>query len=94
MIESRIESRVCKALWAKGAIAHKLTGQVGDPDRIVVWLDSQGLARVFYLELKTKTGRLSKAQVFRHKQLLANTYIVRSVEESLIALENEKNANA
>lgn len=90
MQERNLESQVRKALRAEGAEPHKLAGgAIGDPDRIVVWTQC-GEARVFYLELKTPTGRLSKVQKHRHAQLMAPVYVVRSVEEAIAALTNEK----
>ena len=90
-LESKIEAEVIKALAKQKAMCHKLTASKGDPDRIVIWVDNAGRSRVFYMELKTSTGAVSKAQEYRHSKLLAPVYVVRSVAEAIAALKTEQN---
>ena len=81
MIESRLERKIVNWLISQGCIVHKISSshQPGFPDRIVVHPRF-----TFYLELKTKAGRLLPAQKIVHK-LIQNhgisVYVVRSLDE-------------
>ena len=84
--ESRIEAKAIEALKAKGAIALKVTVLVGIPDRVVIWGDGNA----FFIEFKTKTGVVSKAQKYWANRLPANVYYCRSVDDALRALKHER----
>ena len=60
MLEKDIEKRLTAEIRKKGGIAYKWTspGNTGVPDRIIV----MPKGRVYFVELKTDTGRLSEIQ--------------------------------
>ena len=90
MKESTIERAARLKLHAKGALMHKLTASLGDPDRLVVWRDNKGVTHAFYVEMKQPGNTRQKIQKLRAKQLPANVYTCTSVAECLAALETEK----
>lgn len=73
MLEKTIEQRLVKKVQQAGGVAYKWVapGQSGVPDRIVIMPTEAGPARVFFVELKTDTGRLSKVQERQHMRLKA-----------------------
>ena len=64
MLEKEIERRMCKLVRERGGLTYKFVSPnaPGVPDRIVI--TPQGV--VWFVELKTATGRLSKIQ--RHQK--------------------------
>lgn len=68
MREADLEDVFRRAVRAAGGMAVKLTPPpAGIPDRLVLWPG----ARLYFVELKTKTGRLSVVQRVQHRQLAA-----------------------
>lgn len=81
MLESEIESEVCKYAESKGFLTYKFSSPSnrGVPDRIFVHNNL-----IFFIEFKTPTGKLSALQI-RQAEKLHNkgfpTYVVRSIED-------------
>lgn len=83
MRERTVEKYFNQKVKEHGGVTKKLTSQVGDVDRIVLWprrqikqsvegggyCMAQMSARVHFVELKTIDGVLSEAQKYEHKQL-------------------------
>lgn len=67
MLESRIEALLVRKIKQAGGWALKLVspGNSGVPDRLVLLPGG----RIFFVELKTDTGRLSPLQEFVHGRL-------------------------
>jgi hypothetical protein len=66
MTEKEFERRMCELIKRRGGLTYKLVGLVnGLPDRIVILPGG----RVIFVELKSDTGRLSKLQRFRIKEM-------------------------
>lgn len=67
MRETSIEKYLRKQILKMGGKAYKWTspGEWGLPDRIIVLPEG----RVYFVELKTETGELSKAQRFQLEHL-------------------------
>ena len=67
MTEQQIQSKRIKELEAKGYYVIKLvkTNKNGIPDIIAIPPNSD----VIFCEVKTPTGRVSKLQEYRHKEL-------------------------
>jgi Holliday junction resolvase len=67
MKEAEIERKLVKAVERMGGLAFKFVspGACGVPDRLLVMPGG----RVYFVELKTQIGRLSKIQTYRLKQL-------------------------
>ena len=67
MLESRIEALLVRKIKQAGGWALKLVspGNAGVPDRLVLLPGG----RIFFVELKTETGRLSPLQEFVHGRL-------------------------
>lgn len=65
--EKQIEAYFVKRIKKIGGISYKWTspGTVGVPDRIMILGNA-----VYFVELKTKTGRVSPAQKKVHKELV------------------------
>jgi len=63
--ESNIEARLRTSVHEAGGWAIKLLGFPGLPDRLVL----MPMGRVWFVEVKTAGGRLSKAQIFVHAKL-------------------------
>ena len=63
MLEKEIERRMCEIIRERGGLTRKFVspGNDGVPDRIVV--TPAGV--VWFVELKTETGRLSKIQKYQ-----------------------------
>ncbi len=64
-LEKNLEKRFREEVRLRGGWAIKLTGTAGIPDRLVMMPDGQ----VWFIELKTDTGRLSKIQKAVHRKL-------------------------
>lgn len=66
--ESEIEAYVKKEIESRGGLFFKFTspGQTGVPDRIIVMPGG----RVFFVEFKTKRGRITKVQFHQLKRLM------------------------
>lgn len=87
MLEKCIENRLVKGVKSYGGIAFKFVspGNIGVPDRIIVWPDGA----VHFVELKTETGKLSKLQISQIrrltelKQLVYTLYGKEAVDEYL-----------
>lgn len=60
MLEKEIERRMCEMIRKRGGLTYKFTspGNVGVPDRLVI--TPTGV--VWFVELKTKGGRLANIQ--------------------------------
>jgi len=65
MREKAIEAYFRNEIRRRGGWSMKLAGVAGVPDRLVIMPDGQ----VWFIELKTDTGRLSKVQVAMHRKL-------------------------
>ena len=67
MLEKEIERRMCEMVRKRGGLTYKFTspGNVGVPDRLII--TPTGV--VWFVELKTETGRLSKIQKHRIAEL-------------------------
>jgi hypothetical protein len=67
LLESRIEALLVRKIKQAGGWALKLVspGNAGVPDRLVLLPGG----RIFFVELKTETGRLSPLQEFVHGRL-------------------------
>ena len=89
MIEKTLQANIKKELQKLGCLVYKVEarGQAGFPDLLVV-LD--GVSS--YLEVKTKTGRLSRLQEHCIKQMRehgARVFVVRTPAEALAAVTGE-----
>ena len=75
MLEREIERRLGARLRKAGCMFLKFVspGNVGVPDRIVITPDG----RLYFVELKTDDGRLSKMQTVMHAQLRAHGQAVK-----------------
>ena len=81
MRESAIEARLVRRVRERGGLCYKFVspGNRGVPDRLVIAPDG----RVFFVELKSQNGRLSKLQKFQMSELKArnvDVYVLYSVE--------------
>ena len=78
--EKEIERRLCETVRKCGGLTYKLIGLVnGLPDRIVILPDGA----VWFVELKTEKGRLSKIQQFQIGELEkrgANVRVIRGLD--------------
>lgn len=77
MLESTIERRLVDGVKALGGKAWKFTspGHAGVPDRIVMLPGG----RLIFVELKTKTGRLTPLQIETHNQIRALGFEVQTL---------------
>ena len=77
MTEKEIERRMCELVCKRGGLTYKFVGlESGVPDRIVILPGGV----VWFVELKTKKGRLSKIQnyqITRLKEHGANVRVIR-----------------
>ena len=77
MLERSIEKKFCEMIRQRGGLTYKFTSsENGVPDRIVITLAGV----VWFVELKTKQGRLSKIQshqISRLKEHGANVRVIR-----------------
>lgn len=66
--ESEIEAYVKKEIESRGGLFFKFTspGQTGVPDRIIVMPGG----RVFFVEFKTSSGRITKVQAYQLDRLI------------------------
>jgi len=92
MLEKNIQSKIVALLKQKAYIVRKLdsSSSVGWPDLIAI----APCGKVFFFEVKTKTGKLSALQTRTLTQLKrnnANAHVVRSPEEvaAIIAARSE-----
>ena len=67
MTEKALEKLFVREVRARGGITYKFTspGNIGVPDRIVITPEG----RVWFVELKTETGRLRKMQEYQLERL-------------------------
>lgn len=67
MIEKDFERKMCKLIKKRGGLAYKFTspGNPGVPDRIII----TPAGGVWFVELKTEVGRLSKMQRWQRGEL-------------------------
>jgi Holliday junction resolvase len=67
MLEKNIERRMCELIRKRGGLAYKFASpnNPGAPDRIVI--TPAGV--VWFVELKTETGRLTKIQKHQKSEL-------------------------
>jgi hypothetical protein len=87
-LERHIEDRGNKLLKAAGCVVLKL-GQDGWPDRLVIWAPG----RHFWIEWKSPTGALTKAQekrVPRMRKMGESVYILERGGDALWALQEER----
>lgn len=65
--EKSVEQYLCRRITKMGGRAYKFVspGNVGVPDRMIVL----PYGRIFFVELKTDTGRLSKLQLLQKDRL-------------------------
>lgn len=78
--EGRIERRLVNRVEASGGLAFKLTDRVGIPDRLCVWPNKPPV----FVEVKTETGQLRKAQLYWGQRLESQGYsyaVVRTPED-------------
>lgn len=93
MLESYLEKKLVKRLEKLGGLCWKFSspGTTGVPDRIIVLPNG----RIIFAELKSETGRLSKIQEYRLKQLTdrgAESIVIRGargLRDFLERVENE-----
>lgn len=83
MLEKEIEQRMCEMIRKRGGLTYKFTspGNVGVPDRIVI--TPTGV--VWFVELKTESGRLAKIQKYQKGELekrCANVRVVHGWEDA------------
>lgn len=88
MKEKTIEARLVREVRQRGGLTYKFIspGSTGVPDRIVIVPGGS----VWFMELKTETGRLSKLQLYqmeRLRQTGANAVVVYGMEDMLNTLE-------
>ena len=82
MRESEIETRLTRLVRGRGGLCYKFVspGNRGVPDRIVITPDG----KIYFVELKSKSGRLSPMQKFQRDELKArkiDVYVLNSVEK-------------
>lgn len=88
MTEKDIESRLVREVRRRGGLTYKFVspGNVGVPDRIVITPRGE----VWFVELKTETGRLSRMQEYQLERLRegnANACAVYGMDDMLRVLE-------
>ena len=88
MQEKDIESRLAREVHRRGGLTFKFVspGSVGAPDRIII----TPCGMVWFVELKTETGRLSRMQQYQLERLQgigANACVVYGLEYMLNTLE-------
>lgn len=68
MLEKEIEEKLGKAVHSAGGLYYKFVspGNEGVPDRIIILPGG----RVFFVELKSETGRITAKQKFQLQRLL------------------------
>lgn len=68
MLEKDIERKLVREVKAYGGKAYKFVspGNVGVPDRIVIWPDGE----VHFIELKTQKGNVTKLQNLQIRELM------------------------
>ena len=81
MKESSIENKVCKYAEQKGFSQFKLSAiwNAGVPDRLFLYK-----GKSFFIEFKTKSGRISKLQKHTINEIIANdisVHIISSAKE-------------
>lgn len=84
MLEKEIERRMCEMVRKRGGLAYKFTSpqNPGVPDRLVI----SPTGDVWFVELKTETGRLSKIQKQQIRELEkrgANVRVVYGLESAM-----------
>ena len=82
LIEAYIQRRGSEKLRDLGCLVVKMRGeqQNGMPDLLVIPMDSP----MYFVEVKTVTGELTRIQEFVHKKLVAQgvaVYVARSIQE-------------
>lgn len=78
-LEKNIEAYLTKQITKLGGVCVKLQGTKGLPDRLCILPGNQ----IFFVELKTKTGRTSKIQEYtirKLKNLDCQVFIINSKE--------------
>ena len=72
MLEKNVEKLFVREVQARGGITYKFTspGNVGVPDRIAITPEGQ----VWFVELKTETGRLSRMQEYQLERLRCSVW--------------------
>ena len=90
MLEKLIEQKLVRGVRELGGKAYKFVspGNVGVPDRIVIWPD----VNIQFVEIKTKRGRFSQLQYVQCKKLLSllqTVYILYGLEAVKDYLTNE-----
>lgn len=80
--ERDVERKLVRGVRKRGGRAYKFVspGNVGVPDRLVVWPDGS----IDFVELKTTTGKLSqmqRIQIQRLRDLGANAIILHGMED-------------
>jgi len=87
MVEKEIERRMCDMIRKRGGLTYKfITLESGVPDRIVIL--PSGV--VWFVELKSQKGRLSKIQrhqLARLEKQKANVRVVYGIDEVLKFVE-------
>ena len=83
MLEKVIERKMCELVWQHGGLTYKFTspGYLGVPDRVVV----TPRGAVWFIEVKSEKGRLTKIQKWRKQELEkrnANVRVVQGWEEA------------
>jgi hypothetical protein len=76
--EAEVERYFVQQVHKHGGIAKKLTGQIHDPDRLVIWPKRLAFGRgpicgatIHFVELKAPDGRLRPGQRREHERLRA-----------------------
>lgn len=89
MTEKAIESRLVNEVKKRGGVSYKFVspGNVGVPDRIVILPGGE----VWFVELKTETGRLSAMQEYQIKRMInvgARVAVLHGAEDVKRFMEN------
>ena len=77
MLERKVEKKLTDGVRKLGGKAYKFVspGNVGVPDRIIVWPDG----KIEFVEIKSENGRLSKmqtAQINRLQEMTCDVHIL------------------
>ena len=93
MRERDIEAKLRQAIEKDGGLFFKFVspGNDGVPDRIAILPDGQ----IWFIELKTESGRLTPIQVWqidRLRQLGVNVAVIRGMDEAAEFIEEVRDA--
>ena len=92
MIESRLQQKIVTLCKQNSILTYKINAdaQRGIPDLLLI----APCGTVLLFEIKTQTGRVSALQERMHKKMKqnnANVFVIRSVEEAILAIDSVVN---